>query len=87
MSLSTVAPLEFGGDFATKNAVHALHAAAPEAARSGLQDLLTRAINANIPWFKIMQAFAVAAAGGFTPAALIQAAAILFGPTPAPAGA
>lgn len=68
-------------------AVDALLAAAPSRARDRLRsELIEPARAASVPWIKILAALAMAAAGGFTPAAIAAALAMLFGgqqqPTP-----
>lgn len=69
----------FGASFLHQRAISALAETAPDHAKVSLNDMIQKAINANIPWLKILQAVATAAAGGFTPASIAAAIALLFG--------
>lgn len=72
----------FNHDFKHQKAVDALVGAAPPSTRASLNDIWQAAMGANIPWLKIMMAFATAAAGGFSPAAIAAAIAMLFSANP-----
>lgn len=69
----------FDRDFKHQKAVDAMVGAAPSSVRGSLNDIWQAAMAANIPWMKIFMAFATAAAGGFSPAAIAAAIAMLFG--------
>lgn len=82
MLMADAAPSEHAGTHAVT--AMAMAGAAPPEAKAGIGDLITKATAANIPWAKILGALAIAAMGGFTPAAIAAALASLFGPAPAP---
>lgn len=65
-----------------KATAHAIMASAPPQAKAGIGDIIHRGLGAGLPWGKILAAIMIAAAGGFTPAAIAAAIASLF-PTPA----
>lgn len=67
-------------ELAHQAATSSIMAAAPnQLIRDVLTQIYQAAVASGIPWLKIMQAFATAAAGGFTPASITAAIAILFG--------
>lgn len=73
----------FGTDFAHQRAVASIMEAAPSGTiRDIINEIFTQAKAANIPWMKIFMAVATAAAGGFTPASIAAAIAMLFGSNP-----
>ncbi len=72
----------FGKDFRHQRVVSSAMDAAPDDKKATLNDILQHALAVNIPWLKIMMAFATAAAGGFTPASIAAAIAMLFGNNP-----
>jgi hypothetical protein len=66
-------------DLHAANAVMAMAGAVPDPAlKSSLLDAIQQALK-SLPWLKIMQAVAMATAGGFTPASIQAAIAILLG--------
>lgn len=76
----------FGVDFQHQRATAAIMDTVPEGAilngtpiRDIIKQIIAAATSANIPWFKIFTAIAIAAAGGFTPTAIAAAIASLFG--------
>lgn len=69
----------FHREFHQQAAVNSTLAAAPPSVRGVLQDIIAAALQMNIPWLKIFMAFATAAAGGFSPAAIAAAITMLFG--------
>lgn len=72
----------FDRDFHHQRAILATMEAAEPAAKSSMGDIVKAARAINLPWDKIFKAVMTAAAGGFSPAAIAAAIAILFGSTP-----
>jgi len=69
-----------GHDFVQQRAIAATADAAPSTTvKDVINQIVSEARSINIPWLKIMQAIATAAAGGFSPASIAAAIAILFG--------